>query len=161
MKLKIPWCDRVIYNNKHILGLPFSGTERPKPLQGHKWWGLKSLFACQRGGFWTHQRRGLAARRINLGTEGTVKLAPALGRGEGLEVASAAKGQGFNQSILCDEASMQAQRQGFGERPHWWTRDDGWERRRKLQPFSHAFSVHPPLGYSRALSCHHNQGCSE
>ena len=42
-----------------------------------------------------------------LGPEGTVNLPLALGRGEGLEVASTARGQGFNQSCLCDEASIQ------------------------------------------------------
>ena len=41
---------------------------------------------------------------------GNCETTLALGRGEVLEVASAAKGQGFYQSILCDEASMQAQR---------------------------------------------------
>lgn len=145
MEPKIPWCDRVIYNKKHTLGLLLSsGTECPKPLQGHKWWGWKSLSARQRGGFWTHQRRGLAARRVDLGTRGSCEPTPSSGEGRGLEVASMARGQGFNQSCLCDGASIQAQRQGFGERPCRWTRDDGEERGRKLQPFPHAFPVPSP-----------------
>lgn len=68
---------------------------------------VERVFLHVRGSFWTHQRRGLAARRVNLGTRGNCEPTPALGRGEGLEVASTARGQGFNQSCLCDEASIQ------------------------------------------------------
>lgn len=79
---------------------------------------------------------GLVARGTSQGRRGLELLTPPLDLrgGERLQVDSIPNGRGFNQSHLCEEASLKPERSGVGGRLGWWTLGR-WRGCRSSRPF--------------------------
>lgn len=129
---------------------PISVTELQKPLELPVMGAIKlSLFVLMRQLWEAPKDGGLVASRTYLVIRELELLVPPWfpGRGEGLEVESKVSGHWFNQTYLCDEATLKTQRMGFGELQGWWTcRDSGrvgpWRKHGNSIPFLHHVPMH-------------------
>lgn len=130
-----------------------SSTRLLKPSEFPKWWEQQRQLSCvNEVTLRPHLRMGAGCQEnqpcdLRVGTFSPNPLS--WGTREGLEAWSLASGCWFNQSCLCNEASIKAPNDGV-QRPSglvnlWGFRESGAQRgRRSPEPFLHT-SAHEPL----------------